>query len=80
MDPRFEVILAEVSFGPCNALHLRFNDKLSVKVRTELSTNYESFFCGESDCAKWYRNHILMDELGSLVFMKHKVAPRHRLK
>ena len=80
MDSRFEVIFAEVSFSPRNALHLRLNYELSLEVGTELSTDYESFFCSESDCAKWYRNHILMDELGSLVFMKHKVAPRHRLK
>ena len=52
------------------SLDLRFHDKFALKIGAELTANDKCLLAGESHSAKGDRDHVFVNELGSLILVQ----------
>ena len=74
VNARFEAILAEDTLRSSEALYLSLDDELSFEVGAELSPDYKCLLRCKGNSTERDRNHVFVDELGSLVLVQHQVA------
>ena len=78
VDALLEAILPKDTLCPREPLYLSLDYELILEVRAELSADSKGFFGTESHGTSWDRDHILVNELGRLVFVQMNPSLAHR--
>ena len=70
MDALLKAVFQKDALRPGKPLHLGLHNELVFEIGAKLAPNDEGLLAGECDGAERNRDHVLVDELGSLVLVE----------